>query len=403
MRSIAIMHSIKTGFTLMAHQERINAKFIKAIRRNDLDEAQACLRHKSRSFWEGRPQGPAQIDARDSRGNSALMHAAGYGYAHIVKNLIAQGAPVASVNKAGENALLKAAVNGSVEIVADLLAAGLKVTDRDNQGSSALIHAVRAQKAIMVAFLIEKKSDVNIRDYKGKTPLHYAAQDGNLVALKSLLDAGAGINAQDDSGDTPLILAAARNQAAIVTELLARGCDTMIVNNNGNTAERQPTYEISSAICRAIAASRKSPDDLPAPSIAKRAQEKISAVMTGAAGVFKEAPKELSPVAQAMVREGLDPAAEEHWQAIGNAVIEHIVGGAASPRFLSTTFNFMSQQSTTVTKNLLTGDITPPVVEALDAMPNQQYVADAYMRLLAAAKNPPEYLPAARKKPQIKM
>ena len=60
-------------------------------------------------------------------GNSALISAASYGHASIVKILLAQGAKVNTVNIFGDTALMTAASNGYSEIVNVLIQHGAKI------------------------------------------------------------------------------------------------------------------------------------------------------------------------------------------------------------------------------------------------------------------------------------
>lgn len=146
----------------------------------------------------------ADVNAKDTHGATALMHAALYARPAIVKLLLERRADPNRVNTSGATALMWAV--GSPE---------------------------------KVRLLISHRADVNARAKSGRTPLILAsAIPGNIEAVKLLLDAGAGVKMRDAAGTGPVWAAAAAPDAKILAELLARGADPneQEITRRGQTA-----------------------------------------------------------------------------------------------------------------------------------------------------------------------
>src|ERR1019366_8686139 len=96
----------------------------------------------------------ALVDAQDSLGNTALMHAAfvnGDTLAlatgpKVAKVLVDRGASTAMSNKKGTTPLLSASASGQLEIARLLLAKGATVNQKDKGGSTAIDYANAADR-----------------------------------------------------------------------------------------------------------------------------------------------------------------------------------------------------------------------------------------------------------------
>jgi ankyrin repeat protein len=149
------------------------------IRKGDIAAVRALLEHG------------ADVNARDSKGATALMHATIYSDLECVNLLLEKGADPNASNDLGINALMWA--GGDFDKVRTLVAHGAKVNASSNYGFTALSVA--------------------------------AASPGNLPTVLFLLDKGANPKAGDKDGVGALFLACARGDSKIVEELLRRGAN----------------------------------------------------------------------------------------------------------------------------------------------------------------------------------
>ena len=155
----------------------------------------------------------ADVNARDDKGWTALMHAADKGYILLVEPLLAAGADANLHRADGVTALFIAAMRGHSEIVATMLKAG-----------------VDPKKALAAG------ADVNARDVKGWTALMRMADKGSLLFVESLLAAGADPNLRLADGATALFIAVVRGHAEITAALAKADADPMIKGPKGKTA-----------------------------------------------------------------------------------------------------------------------------------------------------------------------
>ena len=198
------------------------------------------------------------IELRTSRGESALLLAAGAGNAQIVTLLIANkanpngqssefGSPitVAASNrrwpvvltllKAGANVniadtykrtpLQFASVDRQWSLVEQLLQRGADPNVADNvTGNSPLMWASTYGNAQIVRLMVSKGANPNLRNpHTCSTALHSAAYSGSVDVLKVLVDQGAQPEAADRNGLTALAVAIANKRADSVSMLTAIG------------------------------------------------------------------------------------------------------------------------------------------------------------------------------------
>jgi len=78
------------------------------------------------------------INAKDKKGNTALMYAASNDKIDIAKTLLDAGADVNAINKRRSTALIIAAWHGRVDIVEVLINAGADVSVKNKDGNTAL-------------------------------------------------------------------------------------------------------------------------------------------------------------------------------------------------------------------------------------------------------------------------
>jgi ankyrin repeat protein len=129
--------------------------------------------------------------------------------------------------------------NGEIDAVKQELAQGVPVNTVDSLGQTALLAAIAHNDPDEVALLLGHNADVDQPDQAGWTPLHYAAWFGSSTAiLQVLLDRGAKIDALNDRQITPLYFASVAGHESQVKLLLERGADRSIASKTGYTALR---------------------------------------------------------------------------------------------------------------------------------------------------------------------
>ena len=164
----------------------------------------------------------ANVNARDARGWTALMHAANKGYAPMVESLLKAKADVDARAADGATALFMAAAHGHSGVIKLLVKAGADASIEGPKGKTA--------EGLMAARVARKK-------YGGARGLHKAlrANEGPAV-IKTLLDLGADIGARHAVPHelhpsstyyyTPLHIAARYNEhPEVIALLLKRGAN----------------------------------------------------------------------------------------------------------------------------------------------------------------------------------
>jgi ankyrin repeat protein len=189
----------------------------------------------------------AEVNARDSCGDTPLMYAAEYPtksalndtLKHIwraaaVKLLLENGADANAKNRRGETPLYLAASRSDEKLVKLLLENGADVKSKDCSGRTALhVAAGLYYGGETVKLLLESGADIEAKEECGETPLHIAAESSYKEIVKLLLESGAKINAQTRTGETPLHKAAARGGAELVELLVAHNASLRSNNKSG--------------------------------------------------------------------------------------------------------------------------------------------------------------------------
>jgi len=221
-------------------------------------------------------------DPLDPDGLTPLMHAAGLGDAHAVRQLLAAGADVHALEpRMGATALHKAAQAGSSDVAALLLDAGAFIDLQSPViGHTALMDAVLYRHAPLVTLLLARGARITPRNHFQQTALELARADGlneiahlieardvrdavcvrgqrlpaaaragDAVEVGRLLAAGAEVDERIpmtgtvDDDYTPLGLAAREGHVAPVRLLLAAGADLRLLNGlMGATAAHEAAY-----------------------------------------------------------------------------------------------------------------------------------------------------------------
>lgn len=206
----------------------------------------------------------ADIEAKDSRGNTPLMHAASAGTTAVVELLLSKGADEWAANDAGEQPadcaldrqhpdivrlitrwaanqslapldkqLFDEASKGDNAAVARLLTEGAHINARDLYGDTPLIKAVVAGNEAVVKLLLDNGADIEARDISSKTPI-MAAYDPEVARL--LILKGANLEARSSEGRTALMFLAESGYTNTVRLLLDAGANPTLEDHQGKTA-----------------------------------------------------------------------------------------------------------------------------------------------------------------------
>ncbi|SLN25803.1 ankyrin repeat domain-containing protein [Oceanibacterium hippocampi] len=176
------------------------------------------------------------VNQRDGRGWTLLMHAAAEGQTETVDWLLDRGAELGRRDADGRTPLLRAVWDGRSSVVALLLEAGADVNARDGEGRTPLqVAAARGYEA-MLGQLVAAGANLNSRDQDGQSPLIAAAVNGHVSAVATLIRAGADVNAADENGRTALLQAIARRQEPAARLLLQAGAEIDHADSTGETA-----------------------------------------------------------------------------------------------------------------------------------------------------------------------
>ncbi|MFW5664458.1 MAG: ankyrin repeat domain-containing protein [Coleofasciculus sp.] len=182
----------------------------------------------------------ADINARNSYGETPLHKAVENDKTELVEFLLAKGGNSNAQDNQGETPLHKADNNTIIELLLDQNA---NSNAQDNWGNTPLHNAASLLKLDRVALLIAKGANVNARNNQGNTPLHIAITNqtrddfkGNndLDVIKLLIANGAYVNMPNNQFYSPLHIAAWNNLDAVKL-LIEKGAEINLPNREGKT------------------------------------------------------------------------------------------------------------------------------------------------------------------------
>jgi serine/threonine-protein phosphatase 6 regulatory ankyrin repeat subunit B len=121
----------------------------------------------------------ANIHARGIWGNTALHHAARWGYEEVLALLLREGAHACSRDDDGTTPLMGACRNGHLGVVKMLVQhmGGRGLNDRNDRGWTALHFAAEFGHDEVVRFLLLAGADPTITEWRGMTPRAFAEQN----------------------------------------------------------------------------------------------------------------------------------------------------------------------------------------------------------------------------------
>jgi ankyrin repeat protein len=211
------------------------------------------------------------IDLTDSHGRTPLWYAAKYGYAAMVRLLLATGAVRIDGDPSHRDSapLLAAIKNLSTETIGRLLTAetdidighgihaessqlalegdhkevarllldaGAERTAALSICSAALLEAFKNGQKELVKLFIDAGANVNMTNALEYTPLQVASLQGHKEMVELLLSAGADVNAKRGNSATALQEAAKQGYKEMVELLLSAGADVNAKGSNSATA-----------------------------------------------------------------------------------------------------------------------------------------------------------------------
>lgn len=210
----------------------------------------------------------ADINEKDSVGQTALAQAAEAGYLEIAKLLVEKGADINVKNEQYRTPLHIASLCGHLDIAKLLISNKASIIAKDKDGKTPLdlakekkykeiisllsdkeeviptpvlevtstpILSPKAELEKKIRNLISKGTDVNAYITKGTSALHEASYYGDLPMIKLLLENNADIRIKAFNGQTPLHSASSEGALEAVKLLIMSGADPNAQDNDGWT------------------------------------------------------------------------------------------------------------------------------------------------------------------------
>ncbi|WP_128331072.1 ankyrin repeat domain-containing protein [Apibacter sp. HY039] len=179
----------------------------------------------------------------DKNGNTAFMNSASGKDVQNTELLLPLTKNINAVNSKGESALAQAVKSSTAEMVALLLSKGADIKLVDNNGNSLAYYLVQSYNPQNKDFdaklnlLKEKGLDFSAKQQDGNTIYHLAVVKGDLNLIKKLADLNANVNQANDEGITALQRAAmTAKDDSILKYLVSVGAQKTAKTEFGETA-----------------------------------------------------------------------------------------------------------------------------------------------------------------------
>jgi ankyrin repeat protein len=183
----------------------------------------------------------SDIEERDRKGQTPLVHAVRREHETIVHLLLEKGANPEAQDAKGRTPLMLAVQRGHKAIVKFLLQKGVDLETQDAEGHTPLACAILKSDELAVKILVEQGAKtenlyLNDADLRRdlKSGLHNATAAGNLKVVSLLLALGADMEERDIQGLTPVAHAVLENREDIVKFLLENGANVDILSDTGS-------------------------------------------------------------------------------------------------------------------------------------------------------------------------
>ena len=237
-----IRTAIKAGANLQAKDSDLNNALMTAINGGNIDAVKVLMN-------EG-----IDINAKNKDGNNALILSVMNNNSGILSALLHKNPSLDDANKKGYTALMTAAQVSTPEIIALLIDLGSDLNHADALGNTALMIALSREDESAMNTILEYGADADIQNNAGYNALMMSAKTKSADVVSRLIEITSDINARNNDGDTALTLAAVFNNADVVNALLDAGADVNAQNKNGTTALMAALYnsEYADNVIRAI-------------------------------------------------------------------------------------------------------------------------------------------------------
>ena len=155
---------------------------------------------------------------------SNFIESAKKGDIEAVKLFLAEGININAKNEKGQTALMRAAEYQRTEVVTLLLEKGADVNIESNPlKRTALMEASSAGNIVIIKQLAERGAEINAKDLARNTALHFASLWGHVEAVSLLIELGAKPDIGGEQGNTPMMVAEQNGHAEIVQILKNAG------------------------------------------------------------------------------------------------------------------------------------------------------------------------------------
>lgn len=127
----------------------------------------------------------------------------------LAKELINKGANVNQKDSSGNSLLIISSADGNAEMVQLLLSSGADISAVDASMKATALHAAAyLGHPEVMKILVENGINIDAQGpYNGYTALHDAVWQNNIEGVKVLVKSGANVNLKGRNGNTPLMLA----------------------------------------------------------------------------------------------------------------------------------------------------------------------------------------------------
>ncbi|CAG9973682.1 unnamed protein product [Clonostachys byssicola] len=179
----------------------------------------------------------AQLEYKESNGNTALHTAALEGFCDVVDLLASLGAEVDTRDGQGNTPLISTSLKfGKADMTQLLLRLGADINAKNERGNSPLSMTRDTAEPVAVAKILLENGAMIMADIEGNTPLHLSGHIGSLELAELLLEYGADIHALNTQNKTPLhCIAEEKDAGKIVRLLVDKGASLTAAARGGET------------------------------------------------------------------------------------------------------------------------------------------------------------------------
>ena len=143
-----------------------------------------------------------ELNKPDGDKNTPLYYASKNGYIHTINWLLCNGAEINFRNSMGDSALHVACQDAEEDAVHLLLKRGANINDTNDHGETPVLIAARIGKEGHILLLAGEKANLDQRDNLGNFPLRLACENGHTNVIKELITNGASFRITNEDWHT---------------------------------------------------------------------------------------------------------------------------------------------------------------------------------------------------------